>query len=355
MSQKTEELWTILHEAGVVEGDIPQIENPDSPWYVKVMLAFSGWLAALFLLGFIAIGFEFIIENTVISFFIGALMIGGAFKLLQSPNNEFIEHLAFAISLAGQALVVFSFFDITRFGDEGVWCLVLLLETILAFCMPNFVHRVFSSAIATASLYMVLNGWGLPVLFVSIIMLLASWVWLNEFRFLKHLGRLRAIGYGLVLAVIPLKGTALFGYAGMGWSSYSKSELWAYPWLEESILAMVMIYILWHLIQRINHQVSIPVKSALLLTIPIVCLLSAEAPGFSVGLMIMLLGFAGSNRVLLGLGIASLLFFISSYYYLLDVTLLVKSQTLLMTGLILLAVRWCVLRFSTIKLEVPRV
>jgi uncharacterized membrane protein len=59
--------------------------------------------------------------------------------------------------------------------------------------------------------------------------------------------------------------------------------------------------------------------------------------------MIVLLGFANANRVLAGLGIASLLVYVSSYYYLLDVTLLAKSAVLAATGAALLGARWIVL------------
>jgi len=59
--------------------------------------------------------------------------------------------------------------------------------------------------------------------------------------------------------------------------------------------------------------------------------------------MIVLLGFANGNRVLVGLGIASLLFYVSGYYYLLDATLLVKSGVLAATGAVLIAARWLVL------------
>jgi len=58
---------------------------------------------------------------------------------------------------------------------------------------------------------------------------------------------------------------------------------------------------------------------------------------------IVLLGFANGNRVLVGLGIASLLFYVSGYYYLLDATLLVKSGVLAATGAVLIAARWLVL------------
>jgi uncharacterized membrane protein len=70
---------------------------------------------------------------------------------------------------------------------------------------------------------------------------------------------------------------------------------------------------------------------------------SFKAPGIAGGLMIALLGFANGNRVLLGLGIAALLLYVSSYYYLLDATLLAKSGVLAATAAVLLVARWLVL------------
>ena len=69
-----------------------------------------------------------------------------------------------------------------------------------------------------------------------------------------------------------------------------------------------------------------------------------EVLGLTAGMVIMLLGFAGA-RVLLGLDIVSLLFYLSSYYYLLDATLLVKSGTLLLVGVVLLLVCWLLVTF----------
>ena len=56
--------------------------------------------------------------------------------------------------------------------------------------------------------------------------------------------------------------------------------------------------------------------------------------------MIVVLGFANGNRVLTGLGIAALLFYVFAYYYLLQETLLFKSGVLLATGFVLLVARW---------------
>jgi uncharacterized membrane protein len=70
---------------------------------------------------------------------------------------------------------------------------------------------------------------------------------------------------------------------------------------------------------------------------------SIKAPGIAGGLTIAVLGFANGNRMLVGLGVAALLLYVSSYYYLLDATLLLKSGVLVATGVALLAARWLVL------------
>jgi uncharacterized membrane protein len=75
-----------------------------------------------------------------------------------------------------------------------------------------------------------------------------------------------------------------------------------------------------------------------------ICAASFQAPGIPTGLAILLLGFARGNRVLMGIGVAASLGFVSAYYYLLETTLLVKSQTLITTGLVILAARWALTR-----------
>lgn len=345
MSRQTEQIWTTLLQAGLVQGPAPETGKLESPWYVKVLLAFSGWLAALFLLGFIGMGFQFIMESNTASFITGGLMIGGAFAILRMPKNEFFEHLALAVSLAGQALIVLAIFDITKRNDEMAWVLVALLQVPLAVVMPNFVHRVLSSFIAAFAFSMALTSMGAPYVFSSVIMFLAAWLWLNEFRYPQHMRKIRAVGYGLVLALIQLKGSALFGLGTMGWrSAHNQPELWIQPWMGEVLAGAVTLYVVWQLLQRRGQALSGRLAITALMGTLLLCAVSMEAKGITVGMVIMLLGFAGGNRVLLGLGIVSLLFYISSYYYLLDTTLLAKAQTLLIVGLVLLAVRWLMLR-----------
>jgi len=346
MSRQREQTWTRLLRAGLVQGAAPEAAKPESPWYVKVLLAFSGWLAAVFLLGFIGVGFQFILKSTTASLATGGLMIAGAFVILRIPRNEFFEHLALAVSLAGQALIVFAIFEFWPRNEDIAWLLVALLQASLAIVMPSFVHRAFSSFVAACACYMALFSMRTPPYFLNgVFLFVAAWLWLNEFRYPRHMARIRAIGYGLVLALIPIEGSALFGPGSLGLQLVrSQQELWVQPWMAELLAGAVMFYVVWQLLRRVGLRLPHPVAITALLGTALLSVASMEAHGMTVGMVIMLLGFAGGNRVLLGLGIVSLIFYISSYYYLLDATLLSKAQTLLIVGLVLLAVRWLMLR-----------
>lgn len=346
MSNSREQLWLSLLSAGLVQGPEPSDAELTSPWYVKVLLGFSGWLAALFLLGFIGVGFAEIIKNEVAAIITGIVMIGIAYAMLRVARNEFVEHLALAVSLAGQALVTIGIFQIFERHDGISWTLLAIFEIPLMLFIPNFVHRVITTLVATLGFYMALNAVGMTFVFSGVILFAAAWLWLNEFQRPRSIRMLQAIGYGLVLALIPLKGSALFGYRSLGWhEARVHAGAWVQPWMAELLTAAVFIYVVWRLLQRYQHTDTQSFTIAALFAALVISLASFQAQGITVGIVILLLGFAVSNRILLGVGIVALLFFISSYYYLLNTTLLVKAINLFGIGLVLLGARWLLLRW----------
>jgi hypothetical protein len=121
MKDSSVSVWSELSVAGIVQGEMPSTHEIESPWYVKVLLAFSGWLAALFVLGFIWAGYVFIVKSNTASLVTGGLMIAAAYAILRMPKNEFFEHVALAVSLAGQALMIFAIVKIFQNTAEGVW------------------------------------------------------------------------------------------------------------------------------------------------------------------------------------------------------------------------------------------
>jgi len=347
MSRAAEQLWGTLLRAGLVLGEAPATDRIESPWYVKGILAFSGWLAAMFLLGFVGVGLQFIIESGLASFIAGGVMMGTAYAVLRIPKNEFVEHLALAMSIAGQALAVWAIFEILGTHGALLWALVVLLEVLLAVVMPNDVHRVLSAYAAAISFAMSLASMRQPYMPQGFVMLVAAWIWLNEFRWPRYMRHMRAIGYGLVIALIQLTGMTLFLREDLSWLiAYGPDEALLPPWLGEAGTGAVMLYVVWKLLMRLGMRPADPRALTMLLCTLLFCGVSLEAHGITVGMTIVLLGFAGGNRVLLGLGIAALLFYLSSYYYLLETTLLYKSVTLFTVGAVLLAVRRILLRVA---------
>lgn len=340
MDLQTNNVWTRLQNNGIVHGTMPDDTRSDSPWYVKVLLAFCGWLAAIFILGFIGAAFVFVFKSPGTAGIIGGVMIAAAFSLLRISANEFIEHLGMAISLAGQVLIAYALFESSPPDDVTAWLLLALLQTILAVLMPNFVHRVFSTLVGSIALTISLKEITVPDVVGGVLLLGASVCWLNEFNYPAQIKKVQALGYGLVLALMTLKGTALFGYHALGGWFVKHHGLWARHWLGEVIAGAVTVYVVWRVLQRYRQPMTSRLSIIVLLATVLVCAVSIKVQGITLGMVIICFGFLGSNRVLLGLGIVSLLFYISTYYYLLDTTLLNKSISLALAGLGLLVVRW---------------
>ena len=338
--------WTNLLQAGLVEGNPPETVKLESPWFVKVLLGFSAWLASFFLLGFFGIALWDIIDNSLASSATGFVMVGIAFFVLHKSENVFLEQMALVLSLAGQGLILVAIFDVSdsNFRLVGFW--VALLQIPLAIFMPNFIHRVLSSYFAIFGISMSLVFLGEPFIYSGILLMLVALLWLNEFRYPRHMEKVRAIAYGFTLGLILVKGSSLFGSGDLwGLSTYNKVDLWFKPWMDEVVSGLVLLYLVWQLLRRYEILLSEPVALLALLGTFLLCLASMEAGGITVGITIVLLGFSSSNRVLLGLGIVSLLFFVSRYYYMLDKTLLAKALTLFLVGIVLIVMRWVMLRF----------
>jgi uncharacterized membrane protein len=116
------------------------------------------------------------------------------------------------------------------------------------------------------------------------------------------------------------------------------------PWMGDLLTGAVLLWVVWTLLRHGEGGSSRVQVIAILAAAMLLVLVSFKAPGLPVGVCIIVLGYAHGNRMLTGLGIAALLTYASTYYYTLDATLLVKSQVLATSGLLLLLARWLMRR-----------
>ncbi|MGQ7260780.1 DUF4401 domain-containing protein [Vreelandella sp. V005] len=343
MTNSNVDFKTELSRAGITLKEPTTSAPLEPPWFVRALQAFSGWLAALFLLGFIAMGVVFVVESSAASMGLGLVMIGAAFGLFRRARSDVLEHLALAISLAGQLLIVWALVAWWEATSYSLWSLLgwslVGLQCVLALVMPSQVHRTFSAFAATLALYMALATSSLAPLASGFVLLVITLLWLNEFRWPNRIKHLQAWGYGLLIGllliqgVVPSEQTFWFWFEAHTSSDFSRLA----PWLNAVFVAFSLVALMYAVFRR---RRSYRFHGSIYMAPVVILLIAFYAPGIAAGVVILLLGFAIGHRPLVGIGVLSLLMGIGSYYYWLDTTLLAKALSLLIMGLSMLTLRW---------------
>ncbi|HEX2829346.1 MAG TPA: DUF4401 domain-containing protein [Burkholderiales bacterium] len=338
-------LWDALSRAGLTHGDMPRPRESQTPWYVRVMLGAAGIVAALFLIGFFALAFQFIVNSPVAAAVIGASLIGAAYAIFRhGPAGDFAPMFALAISIAGQAFFVFGLVDTLQAHSlAGIASVIAALEAGLVVAMPSYLHRVGSSYAAATALAIALRGTGMGVVAPGAIAAAFAWLWLNEARLARRHSLVTPIAYGLTLAFVQMEAAAVLGRGAF----FDVSFIAPPPTLlgaGEALVAGVWLATVAALVRRAGWRLTDRPALAAVLAAALLGAASLHAPGFAGGLAIVVLGFAAGNVVLWGLGLAGLLGYIGGYYYSLDLTLLGKAATLAAAGAVLLGARALLLK-----------
>lgn len=339
--------WQALCDAGLARGEAPPAAAPETPWYVRLMLGVTGWIAALFLLGFVAVGMAWVMRSETASMAVGLLASAAAFVLLRRFGaNDFAAQFALAVSFAGQALFAFGLFSLFDHAPDAVaaWLLLTLQQALLAVVMPNAIHRLWSAFVAASAAWMALHSGGAAFLGPALLLGAGAWAWLTEFHWPRQGRILRPAAYGVLLALILLELAAGLLRPASGLDADPAGLRLA----GQLLSGLVLLCVVWVLLRRAGAaplgRTAVTALGGTLLMVAV----SLQAPGVAAGLCILLLGYAHGNRVLAGLGGAALLLYASGYYYELDVTLLVKAQALAATGAVLLTLRWLLLRWLSL-------
>ncbi|WP_033923132.1 DUF4401 domain-containing protein [Sphingomonas sp. 37zxx] len=349
------ELWIQLSADGLVEGAQPDPEPSGSPWFVRVMLGIAGWIGALFLLIFVGLTLSSIIDDAASSLIAGAACCAGAFALFRGfDGQDFAEQFALALGLTGQALLVVGLAHLFKAGNAGLYLAVAAAEATLVLVIPHFLHRLLATggaalAVALAFNQLAFQGLAAPLLCVAL-----AAIWLNPARWATS-GRLwRPIGYGLVLALLLTETFRLFGTENLfgraretGWMALHV------PLVGRGLTGAVLIWVAAVLSIREGFAPNSRIVLLAVGAASLMAILCMMAPGLGSALLIVLLGFAAGNRLLIAFGILSLLGFAGHFYYSLHATLLAKSGILAVTGFGLLAAS-LFLRRSADRLEQPR-
>lgn len=345
-----EQLWDRLAKENLVTGEMASMPEQHSPWFVRVMLGFAGWIGALFMLGFVGASLAFVFRSASSALVAGVIVCAGAAIIFRvSKGKDFGVQFGLATSFAGQAMFMFGLLGIFDWENGFSYVSITIFEAVLAAVVVNEIHRAATAFAAVVSLSLALWCFGVPTLAPALVTAGVALVWLHEFSWADRGAVLRPIGYGLVLAALYCNGVLLMhGYGwllGRGAGSSPILARLSY-WTGILVIGAVFLYTVFRLAEREGFGIKDRLTQTALLAALAIAITSYKAPGIATGLVVVLLGFANANRVLTGLGLFSLIAYLSLFYYQLQTTLLVKSASLVATGLVLLAARFALNRYG---------
>lgn len=355
-----EPVFSQLKNEGLVDPalDLTQLkidEDTRSPWFIRALLGGSAWIASLLVLSFI---FGFMRINSKEAMIVsGTLMcIAGIIFSRGSIKNEFLNQSLLAISLAGQILFIFGLEKILGWGlrsEFNLYLAVFIFEAILIALNKNFFHRFVSTLISIIALWLLIYKMKIPNgmdILIILLTIATIFIWFTETIWTcRGQAKLyRPVGYAIVISVLF---TLVFPLRFSFIQLYGNEWGWMISKIGIIIATLLLTYMILHhyKLEKNTKISSIVFGSVLLIAIP-----SWQAPGILVAIMVLILGFYRGNRILIGLALPALAFYLSAYYYILQTTLLVKSLYLISAGAAMLIVRYGLLHYFWPEKEVAK-
>lgn len=317
-----------LHAHGLLEvapEEREQIE-PEPPFFLGCLTAMGAWLASLFLLIFviaIAISDESLLLPVGIVLWVGTVF-GRA-----TSRSDFFCHLCLAFHLAGCCLVIVgSNFSFAHSELLPVLLVAFLVQLSSLFFFKDTVGQgLFSVGVVVAgalSAHEAAGGQGMSVWLLAV---------MGVLTFLLSKQSAWLVGSWRELYRPALLGGTTGLLTMIGVHSFAPTWVWGErvlpPWLLTVGIAGLTCYAAFHARAPISA-----VAGLLLFNI-----LVGSVPGLAAAALVFILAFQAKNSDLFGLSLAGILVFGIQYYYNLDLSFLVKSVTLVASGVLLLIVR----------------
>lgn len=332
-------LWQRLEAAGLVQGTPPKPADPRAPWFVRAMLGVAGWIAALFLVGTVILAMGSVKNSFGPFLIVGSLLCAGATVLSRGVReNDFVQQLALAGSLAGQIFFFIAFVDKRGWNFADSYLPMAAIAAVLFVVYPTPLHRIWSAIMGTLFLTLLIGQWLPPTYALAPLAAAAGALWLFDLprprvaSMAHHL----AVGTTLTLVVAMLFFDTSARRSGR---SSSPWELDVPFWPAGVLVAGIFLWVVYRLQSTARWEPGSGIARATWAVAGLLAIASVPAPGVGAAAMLLWLGVAHGYRLLAGLGTLALVGYLLGYYYVLDLTLLNKAWWLLSLGAALLLLR----------------
>ncbi|WER45648.1 DUF4401 domain-containing protein [Cupriavidus sp. WKF15] len=355
--QTEQALWRELAARGEVQGD--PVARVRTPWAVRALMGAAGWLGALFFqMFFLGAVFVAVREDAGAIAVTGFAMIILAAVLYRRGSGIALGQFALAVSLSGQGMVIYGVAELLGGGrlieTAAFWVCLAVFEAALYALVQNRLHR-FLAALGVwvglaVAVHIVLagserNAWlTIPWSFgwlAPFACALAAWFTAAEERLCvtgvhgwfepaMDATLLFALGAALVVtgASHPLAWLGIPETA----PRFSGAR-----WLAGGLVGVVLVG--FALVESRRLALSATAVAILLAGTVAFGALMAAAPAVGAGALALGLALRRASLPWLGLGIAAIAIGFIWYYSSLNWTLLAKSVTLVVAGVMLMVFR----------------
>lgn len=325
----------------IAEGN--QATDRHAPWFVQALMGLGSWIAALVVIVFSGFLLELLFDMNGRESFgsalcvLGVLFFGPAFFMLKRKSDGiFANQFGTAIAAAGQGMVA---------GGAGLAADSVATAALVSipFCI------LIAMVLESRALQAISTAWtvilGLMALgdleFTYPLELTALGVAAGVFLTLRPPQRDLAPSAMVLLVLGPIVAilTDFRTDFGIDYTFFFAG------WGARAIYGAVSVYLFYALWQRTeDRQAKIRIALFALAAVVLSFLLP---PGGSAAITLMILAFVLGSHLLALLGILLQIYFLSKYYYDLDLTLLTKSMVLMAAGIIILGLWTLMMRTRT--------
>ena len=310
------------------------------------LLAFAGALvgACMFL---VFLFIADVIRSGQSLFTLGLVFWGVSLAMSYTKETKGLmyEPSLLVLNIFGKLLILFSetIFDYEH-RTLGYFILFLAIEGITLIISKNLITRFFAAVLLPCLL--VGTFWKLEIyesihFVVGFTAWLCAWLWSEESfilsKYPRNISYFYPLGFGLAIALIIVLSTNVYR---------EFSDTYFKHWWISSVLIWAL---LWQQVRYIVKLLQIPSKWHILIYLALILLLSPTifTPGVSFSLLIIVVGFRVGNVWLSTLGIIALFFFVNAFYYNLNLSLLLKSITLMIAGVLFIGLFFVIKKWKT--------
>jgi uncharacterized membrane protein len=311
------------------------------------MVGFGAWLASLLFISFV-LGVSLVTTKGGFVV-IGGLCIAGALMLRRIVENDFTNQAALAMNLTGQVLLAIG---VTRYlSGTDLETLLVTLIIINILLIPFYRDRIFRFLAITfviGAFVVLLYIWKWQAsltFFAPLLALLFLWLVISEDRFtIKGVDDLtRPLTTGLMISIF---GITLLSTIYVLPELVRDFEFYPRPWVSTIGFGLLLLYVEYRVSSEIFGDPKAPVALASYGMTLLLILATLPAPGMALSLMVIILAVSRGNQIMTGIGIAFLATYTGAYFYGIEISLLMKSYSLIATGIIVFMGRWVLLNLS---------